>query len=69
MEFVFEVEKINEIWGMNWFGSDVLYLRLGCLVMLVWNLNDKLKNGSKGVFFECIIDGKLKVWFVDIGLV
>jgi len=37
--------------------------------MLVWNLNDKLKNGSKGVFLECVTDDKLKVWFPDIGSV
>ena len=37
---------------MNWPGSAVLYLRPGCPVMLVWNLNDILENGSKGV--KCI---------------
>ena len=68
-EFVFEAEKTNETRGMNWPGSDVLYLRPGCPVMLVWNLNDKLKNGSKGAFLECTTDGKLKVWFADIGSV
>lgn len=64
-------QKINnsETGGMNWPGSAVLYLRPGCPVMLVWNLNDKLKNGSKGVFLECGTDDKLKVWFPDIGSV
>lgn len=67
-EFVFEAEKTNETRGMNWPGSAVLYLRQGCPVMLVWNLNDKLKNGSKGVFLECVGD-KLKVRFQDVGSV
>ena len=49
-----EAEQTNEIRRMNWPGSHVLYLRRGCPVMLVWNLNDELKNGSKGVYLEYV---------------
>ena len=49
-EFTFEAERTNRTEGMNWPGSSVLHLRPGCPVMLVWNLNDELKNGSRGVF-------------------
>lgn len=67
-EFVFEAEQTNEIRRMNWPGSHVLYLRRGCPVMLVWNLNDELKNGSKGAYLEYVRD-KLKVRFPGIGSV
>lgn len=53
---------------MNWSGFVVLYLRLGCSVMLVWNLNGELRNGSRGVFEECIGD-VLKVSFSGIGFI
>lgn len=65
-EFTFEAEHTNQMKGMNWPGSAVLHLRPGCPVMLVWNLNGELRNGSRGVFEECIGDA-LKVSFPDIG--
>ena len=49
-EFTFEAEHMNETRGMNWPGSSVLHLRPGCPVILVWNLNEELTNGSQGVF-------------------
>jgi len=52
-EFTFEAEHTNQTKGMNWSGSSVLHLRPGCPVMLVWNLNEKLRNGSRGVVKDC----------------
>ena len=65
-EFTFEAENTNLTKGMNWPGSSILHLRPGCPVMLVWNLNNELKNGSRGVFEECVGD-TLKVSFPDVG--
>ena len=67
-EFTFEAEHANNTRGINWPCSLVLHLRRGCPVMLVWNLNDDLKNGSQGVFEECTGD-KLKVFFPEVGSV
>ena len=36
--------------------------------MLVWNLNNQLKNSSKGVFLDCSGEG-LKVFFPQVGSV
>ena len=57
---------MNQMRGMNWPSSSVLHLRPGCPVMLVWNLNEKLRNGSRGVFEECLGD-RLKVSFSGVG--
>lgn len=67
-EFVFDAVHANETRGMNWPGSPVLHLRRGCPVILVWNLNDQLKNSSKGVFLDCSGEG-LKVFFPQVGSV
>ena len=67
-EFVFDAGHANETRGMNWPGSPVLHLRRGCPVMLVWNLNNQLKNSSKGVFLDCSGEG-LKVFFPQVGSV
>ena len=64
-QFTFEAENTNLIKGMNWPGSSILHLRPGCPVMLVWNLNNELKNGSRGVFEECVGD-TLKVSFPGV---
>ena len=61
-QFTFEAENTNLTKGMNWPGSSILHLRPGCPVMLVWNLNKELKNGSRGVFEQCVGD-TLKVSF------
>lgn len=53
---------------MNWSGFLVLYLRVGCSVMLVWNLNEELRNGSRGVFEESFGDW-LKVSFSGVGFI
>ena len=36
--------------SMSWPGVEVLQVKRGCKVMLVWNLSEDLKNGSVGVF-------------------
>ena len=51
---------------MDWPGSSVLHLRPGCPVMLVLNLNEKLRNGSRGIFEECVGD-RLQVSFSGVG--
>lgn len=65
-EFTFEAEHTNQTRGMNWPGSSVLHLKAGCPVMLVWNLNEELRNGSRGVFEESLGDW-LKVSFSGVG--
>ena len=45
---------------------NTVHLRAGCPVMLVWNLNKELRNGSRGVFQECLGD-RLKVSFSGVG--
>ena len=54
--------------SMNWPGVEVLQLKQGCKVMLVWNLSDILKNGSVGVFTGVKGDDLL-VFFEDVGVV
>ena len=44
-EFTFKGENTNLTKGMNWPDSSILHLRPSCPVMLVWNLNNELKNG------------------------
>ena len=65
-EYTFEAEHTDQTQGMNWPGSSVLHLRPGCPVMLVWNLNEKLRNGSRGIFEECDGD-RLQVSFSGVG--
>ena len=54
--------------SMTWPGVEVLQLKRGCKVMLVWNLSDRLKNGSLGVFTGVRGDDLL-VFFEDVGVV
>ena len=54
--------------SMSWPGVEVLQLKRGCKVMLVWNLSDRLKNGSLGVFTGVRGDDLL-VFFEDVGVV
>ena len=65
-EYTFEAEHTDQTQGMDWPGSSVLHLRPGCPVMLVWNLNEKLRNGSRGIFEECVGD-RLQVSFSGVG--
>ena len=65
-EVHFEAQHQQVTRGMNWPGSNVLHLKPGCRVMLVWNINDRLRNGSQGVFLECVGE-KLKVLFPEVG--
>ena len=54
--------------SMSWPGVEVLQLKRGCKVMLVWNLSDNLKNGSMGVFTG--VQGvDLLVFFEGVGVV
>lgn len=36
--------------------QDTLLLKTNCKVMLVWNLSEKLKNGSMGIFQQMVDD-------------
>ncbi|XP_020610138.1 uncharacterized protein LOC110048702 [Orbicella faveolata] len=54
--------------SMSWPGVEVLQLKRGCKVMLVWNLSENLKNGSVGVFTGARGDDLL-VFFEDVGVV
>ena len=54
--------------SMCWSGTPVLQLKRGCRVMLVWNLNDDLKNGSLGIFTGVKGD-VLLVAFQEVGFV
>lgn len=58
----------NNSTSMSWPGVEVLQLKRGCKVMLVWNLSDSLKNGSVGVFTGVRGDDPL-VLFEDVGVV
>lgn len=58
----------NNSTSMSWPGVEVLQLKRGCKVMLVWNLSDSLKNGSVGVFTGVRGDDLL-VLFEDVGVV
>lgn len=40
----------NNYSSKSWPGVEVLQVKHGCKVMLVWNLSEDLKNGSVGVF-------------------
>ena len=54
--------------SMCWPGTPVLQLKRGCRVMLVWNLNDDLKNGSLGILTGVKGD-VLLVAFQEVGIV
>ena len=54
--------------SMCWPGTPVLQLKRGCRVMLVWDLNDDLKNGSLGIFTGVKGD-VLLVAFQEVGIV
>ena len=54
--------------SMSWPGVEILQLKRGCKVMLVWNWSDNLKNGSVGVFTGVRGDDLL-VFFADVGVV
>ena len=53
---------------MNWPGQNVLQLKEGCRVMLIWNKLDMLKNGSMGIF-KGIEKETLRVDFDNVGVV
>ncbi|XP_067030190.1 ATP-dependent DNA helicase PIF1-like [Acropora muricata] len=53
---------------MNWPGQNMLQLKEGCHVMLIWNKLDMLKNGSMGIF-KGVEKETLGVDFDNVGVV
>ena len=53
---------------MNWPGQNMLQLKEGCRVMLIWNKSDMLKNGSMGIF-KGVEKETLRVDFDNVGVV
>ncbi|XP_068681255.1 uncharacterized protein [Montipora foliosa] len=63
-----KAEKKGEIRGIACPAENVVYLKNGCKVMLLWNKSDQLRNGSQGVFVR--MDGlHACVNFSEVGLV
>ena len=63
---IYDCEESGNISGISSPAMKRLILKPHCKVMLVWNLNDDLKNGSCGIF-EAEVDGKLRVHFPGFG--
>ena len=63
---IYNCEESGNISGISSPAMKRLILKPHCKVMLVWNLNDDLKNGSCGIF-EAEVDGKLRVHFPGFG--
>ena len=54
---IYDYEESGNIFGISSSAMKRLILKPNCNVMLVWNLNDDLKNGSCRIFEA--VDGKL----------
>ncbi|KAL9979615.1 hypothetical protein ACROYT_G017298 [Oculina patagonica] len=52
--------------GIQCPAEKVIILKPGCKVMLLWNVSDKLRNGSSGIFVESK-EGNIIVDFPDVG--
>lgn len=69
-EFIrLKAEYEGETNNMKWSGEDIIILKEGVKVMLVWNKTDTLKNGSMGVFVGMDEIGKVLVRFEKEGTV
>ena len=65
---IYDCETNGNISGLSCPAMRRLTLKHGCRVMLVWNFNDDLKNGSCGIF-ETAVNDKLRVYFPGVGKV
>ena len=54
--------------GIQCPAEKIVMLKPGCKVMLLWNVSEKLRNGTSGVFVQ-EADNQLTVDFPDVGRV
>ena len=48
----FEATDEGDTIGMECQADKTILLKLGCKVMLLWNMSDDLRNGTSGTFLE-----------------
>lgn len=65
----FQATDVGDVRGLQCPVKEVVLLKPGCKVMLTWNKNDELRNGTGGTFLEVRGANQILVEFDNVGKV